>query len=130
MPKQSVDKVMQFVEEQVKKDPRVSSTELYEQAKKLDSSIGKLTVRQFHAKYPLVAKRKLAPKKPRKTKAKKKRTSKAKARTADGKVDREAVRKVLLQFAKDLATADSQAGTIDVLAGLDKYVEKIEKASG
>ena len=130
MPRQAADKVMQFVEEQLKKEPGLSSRELYERAKKVYRSVGKLSVRQFHAMYPLVVKRRLAAKKPpRRPKAKKARAAKTRTQITESKVDREAVRKVLLQFAKDLATAKGQVGTIEVLTGLDAYVDKIVKAS-
>ena len=50
------------------------------------------------------------------------------AKTAGG--NRNAIRAVLLSFAKDLSAAESQAATIDVMANLDKYVDRVVKAAG
>jgi len=53
----AADKVMQFVEKQLARDPKVSNATLFAGAKKIDRAIGKLSIRQFHAKYPLQVKR-------------------------------------------------------------------------
>ncbi len=44
--------------------------------------------------------------------------------------NRDAIRAILLNFAKDLSVADSQSATIEVLASLDGYVDRVVKAAG
>ena len=50
-------RIMDMVRREIVKNPSISSEQLYEMAKKSDSSIGGLSVRQFHARYPLQVKR-------------------------------------------------------------------------
>ena len=121
------ERVMEFVERELKKNPKVGSSDLFKKAKKVSRSVSGMTIQQFHAKYPLQVKRRLAPKKPRKSPARKparRRATKAPA------ANRDAIRGVLLNFAKDLSAAESQLATIDVLANLDKYVDRVVKAAG
>lgn len=47
------DKVLTMVRRTLTWHPDTDSTTLYERAKKLDRRIGRLSIRQFHAKYPL-----------------------------------------------------------------------------
>ena len=118
------DKVMTFVETQLSRDPNVSNATLYEGAKKLDRSIGKLSIRQFHAKYPLQVKRRKGGSKRRAPK--KGRTPR---RTASGS-NADAVRKILFQFARDLSAAETQLGTVEVLSKVDGYTADILKVAG
>lgn len=53
----SSDTVMDMVRKELEKNPDASNEALFEKAKKLDSSVSNLTVRQFHARYPLQVKR-------------------------------------------------------------------------
>lgn len=115
------EKVMQMVERRVKKNPDVSNQELYEKATELNSEIGKLTLRQFHARYPLQVKRKLARGGAAKPKKKPSRPTKK-----QGKPDREAIKEVLLSLVKDVAGAE-KGEIVDVVAGIDKYVDKVLK---
>ena len=66
---QSDAKVMAMVERAVKKDPSIATRDLYERAVKQHKAVGELTVRQFHGRYALPAKRKLSPPQPAKEKA-------------------------------------------------------------
>lgn len=137
----ATDKVMEYVERELAKNPDVSNETLLEGAKKIDKSVTQLTPRQFHAKYPLQVKRRAG--KPR---AKKKTTAKASRRggasrsrratkrksasaapTSSAGEDR--VRNVMMKFAKDLSSADSQVETIEVLSNMDRYVSDIMKAA-
>lgn len=112
------DKVMELVEKQLRKNPEISNEELFEKAKGVDPSVGELSLRQFHAKYPLQVKRKLAPKTGR-------RSRRSRRRAQD--VDREAVRQSLLKFAKDISAAEGKAETIELLANVDEYVTELIK---
>ncbi len=120
------EEVMELVERELKKNPDASTQELYEKAVKVDSDIKDLSARQFNARYPLQVKRKMAPSKPKskkRTRRKTRRSSKA------GDVNREAVRGVLLELVKDVTKAEDRAAVVDVLAGMDAYVDKIAKAA-
>lgn len=141
---------MKYVEEQLAKNPGISNQELQEGAKKLDRSVGQLSIRQFHAKYPLQVKRrsgggrkatrkgKATPKGKATRKGKatpKRRTSSGRGRTRRSAAvstsggANENVRRIMLQFARELSGADSQVATIEVLSKLDRYVADIVKAA-
>jgi hypothetical protein len=51
---------MAMVEKEVRKNPGVNSSDLFEKAKNLAAGLGELTLRQFHARYPLQVKRRMA----------------------------------------------------------------------
>lgn len=108
--------VMEMVQRELKKKPDTPTTKLYEKAKTVDAAIGKLSVRQFHARYPLQVKRGRAGAKPRRGGGKK-------------QVNRDAVRSTLLQLVKDVAAADGKAGMVDLVSGIDKYVDRVAKAA-
>jgi hypothetical protein len=125
------DKVMRMVERTLKRKPGASTDELYEKAKGIDKSIGELTLRQFNARYPLQVKRKMnnGGKRRRRRKGGRKkggRTGRRRARAGDS---RAAVREVLIQFAKRVAAADDPEALLDVVAGIDGYVDDVMKAA-
>lgn len=129
-------KVMSLVETALVNNPAVSVQELYDMAKRTKRSIRQMSLRQFHARYPLQIKRK-------KGNSARKRSRKA-VRSAGptspgtaapmrevrfaGSVDRDAVRTTLLGFASDLAAADSRSEAVKIVASVDKYVAQIERA--
>ncbi len=147
-----IDKVMQLIEKELKKNPKATAKELQQKAKAISEAVGKLSVRQFHAKYPLQVRRKLAPKKPRRAAPKKPRRAVSKkprraipkksrraapkkprraaprARAARGQVNREAVRNTLMTFARDVSAAEGKSETIAVLGKLDNYIDAIIRA--
>ncbi|HEX7123032.1 MAG TPA: hypothetical protein VF178_11725 [Gemmatimonadaceae bacterium] len=110
--------VLEMVRSELERDPNVSTTELFEKAKKLDRTIKSLSLRQFHARYPLQVKRARAALRPRRRRLRKKAA-----------VNRDAVRTVLLRFAHDVAEAEP-AAVIDVIGNVDRYAEEIVKAAG
>jgi len=134
----ATDKVMQYVERALSKDPGTPNKVLFEGAQKIDKAIGKLSIRQFHAKYPLQIKRRKGGSAGRKkagagrpaARAAKTRTprSRAAARGAQA-TGADEVRKVLLRFARDLSAAETQLGTIEVMSNLDRYTTDILKAT-
>ena len=134
------EKVMAMVEEELKKNPKISTEELYEKAQKIDPEIGQLNSRQFNARYPLQVKRRSAPRRPRrraeatqsKPQARRSRQARATATTAaaPAAVDRSAIRSVLLQFAKDVAAAEEKADVVTVIGNVDKYVDRVLAAAG
>lgn len=54
------EKVMAMVEAELAKNPDTGSSDLFEMAKAEEPSIGELSLRQFHARYPLQVKRRAA----------------------------------------------------------------------
>ncbi|HUE76785.1 MAG TPA: hypothetical protein VMM83_02500 [Longimicrobiales bacterium] len=145
-------KVMEMVQSELKKNPDVSNAELLEKARSIDKSVSKLSARQFNATYPLQVKRAMSP--PRKRAARKggrKGTRKGTAKRARGASgagtrgggrkarkaprsatgggeSRDQVRKVLVQLARDVAEGDRGA-LVEVAAGIDRYVDRILKAT-
>ncbi len=111
-------KVMDMVRDEIQRNPGVRTEELFEKAKKLDKSVSGLSVRQFHARYPLQIKRQIAAQRPRRNRPRRKHVA-----------DRAAVKTVLLQFAKDVMAAEGSM-VVDVIGGVDKYVDKVVKAAG
>ena len=129
------DQVMEMVEKEIRKNPDISNAELREKAAGIDKSITKLSARQFNARYPLQVKRAMKPSKPRKSrggrkKATKRRAAPAARAAASGDGNRDAVRGVLLQLARDVASAEGKGDVVDVIAGMDRYVDRVLKAAG
>jgi hypothetical protein len=128
------EKVMEFVEDTLKKNPRIELEDLYERTKKFKSSIARLSRRQFNARYPLQVKRRRA------LAAKAKGAGKKKGASVGGRVPRRStvrggeprdrVRQVLLQFATDITAADERKDLVKVLAGVDLYVDQVMKEVG
>jgi hypothetical protein len=126
----SDDKVFAAVEAALAKNPAASVDELFALAKGINSSVGRLTKRQFHARYPLQVKRRMNPSKRRKKAGGK--TAKASvrsARRATGSV-RDSVRSTFLRFASDVAGAESRKDMVKVVAGVDRYVDDVLEATG
>lgn len=127
--------VMALVKSELKKNPDVSNRELLDKARSVDKSIDKLSARQFNATYPLQVKRGMAPRKPR---ARRGTRAGGKANTAsDGRgaasrqsdAARDQVRKVLLELARDIANAQGKGDVVDVIVGIDRYVDRVVKAT-
>ncbi len=130
------DKVMTAVEAALKKNPQASVDELYAMAKGINSGIGKLSKRQFHARYPLQVKRRSGPAKAKKAGRKKAATRRARPKAAPAAPAaasgsaRDSVRGILLRFASDLAGAEARKDVVKVVAGVDRYVAEVIKATG
>jgi hypothetical protein len=120
-------KVMEMIRDELKKNPDISNPELLEKATKLDPSIKKLSARQFNATYPLQVKRAMKPRKKTPRKARKAAASRGTA--GAGRDGREQVRTVLLDLAKDVANAQGKGDVVDVIAGIDRYVDRVVKAA-
>lgn len=119
---------MELVERELEKNPDVSTKELYRKATEASPKIGELSLRQFNARYPLQVKRQMAPSKPKKQRRSGGASRGSRQKAAGGAVDREAVRGVLLELVKDVTAAEDRAAVVDVLAGIDGYVDKVTKA--
>ena len=114
--------VMEMIEAEIRKNPDISNPELFEKAKAIDKSVTKLSPRQFNAMYPLQVKRAMKPGRPRKR-------PKRKASRAATDGSRDKVRDVLLTLAKDVANAQGKGDVVDVVAGIDRYVDRVLKAA-
>lgn len=143
-------KVMEMIKAELKKNADISNAELFEKATKIDKDIGKLSPRQFNARYPLQVKRSMKPRKRRSKGAKAARGKASKsagragsgARTAarspassrggadggPGNAGRDRVRAVLLELARDIANAEGKGDVVDVVAGIDRYVDRVVRA--
>lgn len=111
--------VMAAVEAELKKNPDVSNPELFEKAKAVDGTVAELSARQFNAMYPLQVKRAMQPSRPRR-----------RSRRKSDDAARGRVRDVLLGLARDVANAQGKGDLVDVVAGIDRYVDRVLKASG
>jgi hypothetical protein len=121
------EKVMQFVEKELEANPDVSTSDLYERAKKVDSGVAKLSLRQFNARFPLQVKRRKSLARPARRKG---QVRKRAARRRDATTQhRDAVRQVFLQFASDLAAAEERKDLVSLIAQVDRYVDKAIKVS-
>ena len=133
--------VMEYVERTLEANPGIANADLFVGAREIDPSVGQLTGRQFHAKYPLQVKARLAraaapePKTPPEPKA----SPEPEVATAEEPTapdvssgaagDPLAVRRLLLDLSKELASAESKAEVIEVMARLDDYVAEIMEAA-
>lgn len=126
------EKVMRFVEEALKKSPKIPLDELFERAKKVSASVAKLNKRQFNARYPLQVKRRRAQAERSAEAAPttaSPRPRRAQRRTRDAAASRDAVRQVLLRFATDVVAAEDRKDLVKVLADVDRYVEQVLKGA-
>ena len=146
----SSDKVLALVEAELKKNPGATTEELQTAAKKKYPSAGKLSKRQFNARYALQIKRRKpkaaakaatgspakrrvrraaktedTPKTPRRPRVRRAAAAAASA----SPFDRDAVRGQFLRFASDITAAESRRDLVRVLANVDKYVDAVQKAS-
>lgn len=139
------EQVFQRVREELGKSPTKGSRELYEMAQEADAGIAKDTLQQFHARYVLPIKREQSGSKGgRKARRGKKAQRRARAgasaavdgngpstsrRKGGRKVaaasEKDRVRGVLLEFARDFADAESRSEIVQVLSRVDEYVDRI-----
>ena len=127
--------VMEFVARTLEADPGISNADLFAGAREIDPSVADLSARQFHAKYPLQVKARLArdaaadPEAPPESDAPPAEETAGADAPSMGTGDPAAIRRLLLDLAKEIANAESQAETIGVMARLDDYVAEIIKAA-
>ncbi|MYA32540.1 MAG: hypothetical protein F4164_09585 [Gemmatimonadales bacterium] len=144
--KGDADAVLAYVKRVLKRNPEVTNAELFSGACEIDASVAELSPRQFHAKYPLQIKRRLAAAEaPRRAAPAPRRAAPVVAEPAPaaappsapavaaapamGGGDAAAVRGLLLSLVRELAKAETQAETIEVMARLDGYVNDVMQAA-
>lgn len=148
-------RILDMVRRELEKNRDVPTEDLFQKAVRIDSSISKLSPRQFHAKYPLQIKRAMkrggrrqksaaAPVgRPRSTGGRK-GARKGARRGRPPKTDRAAtssvpapangggrdeVRGLLMRFAKVVVAADGKAAMVDVLSEIDGWVDRMVAAA-
>jgi len=121
-------KIMALVEKALAANPKAGTTELFEKAKAADSSVGKLTIRQFHARYPLQVKRRMG-RVSEQSATPKSRAPASQLSPAPASGSHEGVREVFLRFAQDLTSAEERRDLIEVLGRLDRYVDDAVRAA-
>ncbi len=133
------DKVMQLVETELKINPKATAKELQQKAKAVSAAVGKLSVRQFHSKYPLQVRRKLAPKKPRRAAPKKprraapkkpRRAAPKKPRRAAPKKPRRAAPKMPRRAAPKARAARGQVNREAIRNTLMTFAKDVSAAEG
>lgn len=134
------EKVMEMVRKELEASPDASTTELHEKAKKVDPAMKDLSIRQFHARYPLQVKRKKSlaeggGRRRKKKKEKRSRTSgsgSTRSKRRSGSSSQSEIHAVLVEFAKEVSAANDRGPTamLDVISNLDGWVARIEKARG
>jgi hypothetical protein len=122
-------KVMAFVEKELAANPGISTTDLFEKAKKVDTGVNTLSLRQFNARFPLQIKRKQSLAKPGRKRSGSKGGGRRRSRQGQEE-QRLAVRKVFLRFATALTAAEERRDLVEVLSNVDNYVADAIKAAG
>jgi hypothetical protein len=128
------EKVMSFVEDTLAERPGIELADLYEEAQKVSPAVKDLSKRQFNARYPLQVKRRrsqaLRANSGPKTSTSRPATRRGRPRAGGGdQPARESVRKVLLQFATDIAGAEERKDLVRVLSNVDRYVDQVLKGA-
>lgn len=107
--------VMEMVRRQLERDPPPPTSALYGRAARIDSDVYDLSLRQFHAKYPLRVKRERA------------RAEREAAREEErSPAARDRVREVLYELAREVASADGVADLAGVVVGIADRVDEVE----
>lgn len=130
-------KVMDMIRAELEKNPDISNKELFEKATAIDKSVGELSPRQFNARYPLQVKRTMRPRKKAAPRAGKKAQRRGRPAAAPARAEsqaqgpnRDRVRRVMLELARDVANAQGKGDVVDVIMGIDGYVDRVIKAAG
>lgn len=144
------EQVLDRVRQELNRKPDLGSRDLYEKLQDMDSSIKEGTLQQFHARYVLPIKRERAaqraeaeakpskrgqphaaekrqpePAEPRAAPQARRKVSAATETGAERPVDREKVRAVFMQFAREFSEAESRTDIVQVLSKVDDYVERV-----
>lgn len=127
------EQVMEMVARELDRNSGIGSSRLHRMAIEIDPSMSELSLRQFHARYPLQiqAARKRAQGGGTRRRAKRQRAPQGARRTQTSAApasSRDAIRSVFLQFANDFADAKSRSDVVRVLSNVDAYVDRVEKA--
>lgn len=120
--------ILEMVEDQLDRPNPPDTKVLYRRAMHfIDRDVRHLSLQQFNAKFPLQVKRRKARER---TESRVKRTREESDGDGTDGTDatdgqREAVRQTLLDFAKAVTGAEDRGAVIDVLTGVDEYVDRV-----
>jgi hypothetical protein len=140
-------KIFDRVRQELAKNGKLGSRQLYEMAKGWDQSIGQDSLQQFHARYVLPIKRQDSSSKGKgragrqgaagtgrqgkaaadsqKAPAARQRDGRSRGGKAAAGSERDRIRSVLLEFARDFADAESRSDIVQVVSRVDDYVNRI-----
>jgi hypothetical protein len=147
------ERVLALVRREMSKNADLSSSELFEKAKSISPAMRRLTIQQFHGRYPLRVSRELAKAGGgAKRRAKRGRPAKAARKPAPSPAPtpvaapkpaaprpaaprtaaataaaQDSIRKVLLELAQAVASSDA-ANLVMVVGQIDRYVDRIQAA--
>src|SRR5690554_288512 len=117
--------ILAFVEQELSKDPELTSTELQEKTREIDAGVAKLTGRQFHAQYALQIRRKLfggAPSRGKRARVGRSETSSALGLLAEGYAEKKAaLNEAIEQAFKRALENDSVAAVNHLFSVLDRH---------
>jgi hypothetical protein len=105
--------ILNMVRKELKKNPDANNEDLFAKAIKIDPGLADLSPRQFNARYPLLVKRELAPRKPPTARRKYKKHG----------PDREQVKNAMLLFTQQALSA-SPGELLELVASVDNYVDQ------
>jgi hypothetical protein len=129
------ERVQSMVEFELRADRHASTAALQAKAAKIDKSFGRLTPRQFHARFAIPVKRRLG-----KSASQARTRQSVPARKQPGvspwqrvgnetnAAARDDVRRILLRFAGEVASAETKADVVDVLRLLDQWANELTAA--
>lgn len=124
--------ILEMVEDQLDRPNPPDTKVLYRRAMHfIDRDVRHLSLQQFNAKFPLRVKRRKARERTERTESRIQRTrEESDGHGTDDASDggggrREAVRETLLDFAKAVTGAEDRGAVIDVLTGVDEYVDRV-----
>lgn len=128
------EKVMSFVEDTLDRRPGIELADLYEEAQEVSESVKSLSKRQFNARYPLQVKRRRsqalrASSRPGASASRRTSRRGGAARSGQAHPARDSIRRILLQFATDIAGAEERKDLVRVLANVDRYVDQVLKGA-
>lgn len=130
MDSEKQDKILEMVRRQLDRTEPPSTEALYGRAVRIDASIRGLTLRQFHARYPLRVHRERARAEAETTEVKDEGAAAALEGSESGRPSsdpaaRAALRELFLDVAKDVARRSSDPALIEWVADhLEDYVER------
>lgn len=148
---QTNERVMEMVRKELDANPDVSTQDLFDKAKRIDSGLDDLNIRQFHARYPLQIKRRravsqgggrrggrarksapaAAPAAAPESASRPRRQRRARGGRATAQAGgRDDVRSILLEFAGEIASAEGKVDVVRVIGGIDGYVDRVISAAG
>jgi hypothetical protein len=150
------EQVLDWVRQELNRDPGLGSGRLFEMAREREPSLSDATLPQFHARYVLPVKRERAaaagggakagrrkgarkstrkqqaeaPSQPQAAAPRAKSSRGRKAASARDEGPRERIRSVFLEFAREFAEADSRTQIVQVLSRVDEYVDRVIDSQG